>query len=348
MAQHYKLQFSHWEHVTPLPASPWPPGIPQRIHISCIASSDVLDSPVRTVPFWQALNPTFSVEVHNHTASRDFLAREYPQPVVERYDAIPQWAHRVRSDLWRVAYLLKYGGVYADSDIEPIVGVKQMVGPNDRFVTSARSVAANLNPHFIVARPGEPILERALHTILHNLRTARPDMPFDLKKYWSWTICTVLYNTLVRRWNGTMYPHGCGTQEHTRLESANTSLAARASLPCPEDGVRLLGEGSVYTLHEENNLRKIAMAPPDRVLMYTKYLTDADTSQWYASADGVHVRRIVCAGSCTPQGAGPKCGRQAWRQGTGAAGYTLRTCTDGNWSLPRCLMHSKRKDCLTH
>ena len=130
MAQHYKLQFSHWEHVTPLPASPWPPGIPQRIHISCIASSDVLDSPVRTVPFWQALNPTFSVEVHNHTASRDFLAREYPQPVVERYDAIPQWAHRVRSDLWRVAYLLKYGGVYADSDIEPIVGVKQMVGPN--------------------------------------------------------------------------------------------------------------------------------------------------------------------------------------------------------------------------
>ena len=31
---------------------------------------------------------------------------------------MPEYAHRVRSDLWRVLFLLKHGGVYADADIE--------------------------------------------------------------------------------------------------------------------------------------------------------------------------------------------------------------------------------------
>jgi hypothetical protein len=247
-----------------------------------------------------------------------------------------------------VAFLLKYGGVYADADIEPIVSLQQMVGPNDRFVTSSSSVPAHLNPHFIVARPGEPILASTLRTMLKHLGSARSNMSFLIGKYESWTVCVVLYDTLKRRWNGTIYQHGCGSSYADNIEPCNASQAARAARPCPEHDVRLLGEGSLHTLHEENHLRKVMMAPPDRVLAYTKYLTNADTGEWYISDDGMQVRKRVCAdGRCAAEAVGPNCGRHAWRQGHGIGAYTIRGCSDGNWSMPRCLQHATKKECLT-
>ena len=328
-------QHARWEYVQPLPVVPWPSDIPRQIHISCVASDDVLRSPARIVPFWQALNPEFVVLVHNHSESREFLMREYPAEVVSRYDAVPQWAHRVRSDLWRVAFLLKHGGVYVDSDVEPIVGLQQMITSSDRFVTSLSSVANMLNPHFIVARPGEPILKATLDKMVAGLQWVRRDTPTNLNKYMSWTVCSVLYQVLLQRWNV------------TRLARSRGPLGAAAFIDGVEQGVRLFGEGKLVTFNEENHLRKVMAAPPDRVLLYTKYLTDSDNGKWYPSADGMRMRRHICPNECVPDVKGPNCSRQAWRQGSGMTGYTVRGCSDGNWSLPRCLLHSKRRDCLT-
>ena len=161
----------------------WPSGIPMTIHFTCADKrpgvgdcTQLLTSPAKSVALWSALNPGFQIVVHNDSDALAFVSREHPK-LVSTYRRIPQWAHRVRSDLWRALYLLRHGGTYADADIEPVASLRSIIEPGDTLVTSGSMNSGMANPHFIITRPGNPMLRAALHSMLESTRRN------DLSKY---------------------------------------------------------------------------------------------------------------------------------------------------------------------
>lgn len=67
--------------------------------------------------------------------------------------------------------LYVHGGVYADVDVAPVVGLQAFVQPSDTFVTPGSQTTSWLNPVLIVARPREPLLKVTMQKMLHRYRT---------------------------------------------------------------------------------------------------------------------------------------------------------------------------------
>jgi len=159
--------------------SPWPIDIPKVIHLSC-ATSRVADGPSTVLQYWKALNPSFEVRLHNDSAAREFIVAAFGVQMLRMYDMIPSSVSALRSDFWRVLYLLRHGGVYADSDIEPMVPVDEMMPyGNPTFVTSSSLNNGLLNPHIIVARAGDDLLNR---TIVYMVREMQRGKKFALSQ----------------------------------------------------------------------------------------------------------------------------------------------------------------------
>ena len=126
--------------------------------------------------------------------------------------------------------LLKHGGVYADADIEPMVGVAELISltPN-QHIKDARSIAnltlltsdsllpGFVNPHFIVARAGDAMLNDTLHRMLYHMKKGKTSVtrysqsaattkyPWRrvLEVYNKWTVCYNMEGALRSRYNWT-------------------------------------------------------------------------------------------------------------------------------------------------
>ena len=82
------------------------------IHIATRNTSSLLEQPARIVQFWRGLNPSLGGTI-----------RQRAQPLRAAVDARVGAA---RAGLqWRLMWLLEYGGVYVDSDVEPMVPLER-------------------------------------------------------------------------------------------------------------------------------------------------------------------------------------------------------------------------------
>ena len=109
----------------------WPAAIPRHLHFTCRNASSLLRHPAKIVAAWRALNPSFALTVHDTAAQRSFLEAEYgsdhPSGALAAFDRVPNWAGALRSDLWRTAFLFRYGGVYVDDDVEILLPLAQVL-----------------------------------------------------------------------------------------------------------------------------------------------------------------------------------------------------------------------------
>ena len=140
--------------------SSWPHDIPRRISLSHRSSAEV---PPFVLPLWRSLNPGFTVALYNDSECRAHVARFGDSRLLAAFDAARSGP--IRSDLWRVLHLFRHGGVYVDSDVQPVAALREFVGSQDAFVTS-HSIYGGVNPHFIVARPFEQLLNRTLQAMV--------------------------------------------------------------------------------------------------------------------------------------------------------------------------------------
>lgn len=154
-------------HCQPSYHCAWPKGIPQHIHLTARVTADV---PQFILERWRILNPTFKVTVHDDGDSEAFVAREWQNHARGEGTAwLEIWRRakdQTKSDLFRVLYLYVFGGVYADWDIEPIASLQSWVRPTDAFVTSGSRVGGTVNGHFLISRPADPVLKRAMDHLL--------------------------------------------------------------------------------------------------------------------------------------------------------------------------------------
>lgn len=135
------------------PAAP----IPRIVH----QFWDAAEVPEDLHPFvdsWRTLNPDWTHRVYDMDSAQAFLAKEMPEPVRHAFHAARQAAHK--ADIFRLAVLLREGGVYADID-------DRCTGPLDQLCAGATLVlrhenVGSIGNNFMACRPGHPLIAKAL------------------------------------------------------------------------------------------------------------------------------------------------------------------------------------------
>ena len=133
---------------------------------------------------WIELNPEYKLELYDDARCKEFLLNEFSQAHVDVFDFIPDGP--IKADFWRICIMYKYGGVYADADIEPLIPFDKYIQENVSFVTciSAYNSHHNFNPHFIMSEPYNLKLKRCIDWYIMYKEKKR-------YSYWGWSIVKV-------------------------------------------------------------------------------------------------------------------------------------------------------------
>jgi hypothetical protein len=127
---------------------------------------------------WRELHPSFEYRLWTDQQNDDFVKREYP----EYYGLYRSFSREIfRTDLVRCLYLLHFGGVYADLDVEPLRSV-------DEFLAGAGDCVLGAEPEaharkrrdkplmacnaLMASVPGHPFWRRMIEEM--ERRAARP------------------------------------------------------------------------------------------------------------------------------------------------------------------------------
>jgi mannosyltransferase OCH1-like enzyme len=139
---------------------------------------------------WKRLNPEYEIKLYDDQMCIDFLLQEYSELHAEVFNFIPDGP--IKADFWRLCIVNKYGGLYIDADIEPIIPLSEYIEEDDDFVTCISTnffkdrYAFQLNPHFILSNNNNPFLQKCIDDYL-ELYICKVN--YD---YWKWSICNIM------------------------------------------------------------------------------------------------------------------------------------------------------------
>ena len=139
---------------------------------------------------WKRLNPDWNIKLYDDELCKNFLLNEYSQLHLDIFNFIPDGP--IKADFWRVCILNKYGGLYVDADIEPVVPLDNYIDDDDYFVTclSELEPSYHLNPHFILSPKNNFILQKCINSYLELYNNKTP------YKYWDWSIVTIFMKNI--------------------------------------------------------------------------------------------------------------------------------------------------------
>jgi mannosyltransferase OCH1-like enzyme len=157
--------------------------IPKIIYI-CHKNIECLNM---THKFWKRLNPTYQIKLFDNARCEKFLLEQFSELHQSVFNFIPDGP--IKSDFWRVCIIYKYGGIYVDADIHPLVPLNEFLSHDSDFVTCITKHNRNFNPHFIAARKNDPILKMCIeeYIIFYNKRSYA---------YWDWSIVHIFNRKL--------------------------------------------------------------------------------------------------------------------------------------------------------
>jgi len=140
---------------------------------------------------WKILNPDYEIKLYDDDLCQKFLLEEYSQLHSDIFNFIPDGP--IKADFWRVCIINKYGGLYVDADINPIVSLSNYVEKNDDFV-SCISMYFNiyidewqLNPHIILSDKNNYYLYDCMNKYIELYKNHKEEY-----NYWNWSICRIM------------------------------------------------------------------------------------------------------------------------------------------------------------
>jgi mannosyltransferase OCH1-like enzyme len=139
---------------------------------------------------WEKLNPEYEIKLYDDHLCKEFLLNEYSQLHLDIFNFLEHGP--IKADFWRLCILNKYGGLYIDADIKPIIPLKEYIEDDDDFVTcisyhfKKEKKSFQLNPHFILSYKDNEILKK---TIQCYIRMYENKVKY---KKWNWSICRLL------------------------------------------------------------------------------------------------------------------------------------------------------------
>jgi mannosyltransferase OCH1-like enzyme len=142
------------------------------------------------------LNPEYEIRLYDDESCKEFLLKEYSQLHVDIFNFIPDGP--IKADFWRVCILNKYGGLYIDADIEPLIPLKEYIEDDDDFVTcisndfgkpttlwESKPIDFQLNPHFLICNKNNKTLQKCIDEYIELYKKKE-------YSYWHWSICKIL------------------------------------------------------------------------------------------------------------------------------------------------------------
>jgi hypothetical protein len=151
--------------------------IPKRIFI-CHKNLNCLSM---THNKWKMLNPNYEIFLFDDSMCEQFLLKEFSELHYNIFKFIRDGP--IKSDFWRLCILYKYGGIYVDADIQPLIPLDAYLIHTSDFVTCITYRNRNFNPHFIAAKKKERILQLCINEYIGMYTYKR-----HLYDYWKWSV----------------------------------------------------------------------------------------------------------------------------------------------------------------
>jgi mannosyltransferase OCH1-like enzyme len=134
-----------------------------------------------THAFWKKLNPGYEIKLFNDAMCEHFLVNQFSELHQAIFKFIPDGP--IKSDFWRLCILYKYGGIYVDADIHPLVSLDKYLMRSCDFVTCITKSNGNFNPHFIATKKNDDVLKKCIDEYIHFYNHHKHSY-----EYWSWSI----------------------------------------------------------------------------------------------------------------------------------------------------------------
>jgi hypothetical protein len=164
--------------LAPLHAEALPAGAAPDRDLPLVQYWDSPDPPpdvAAVMASWAEHHPRRRLLRFHRRTARDWIAEHHGAEAAAAFDACPHPA--VEADLLRYAVLAREGGLWADADDVcrlPWDGVLAAVPPAGLIATYSDELPCYVFNAPLVARPGNPILARALRKAIRGLLTQRP------------------------------------------------------------------------------------------------------------------------------------------------------------------------------
>jgi len=130
---------------------------------------------------WKTLNPNYEIFLFDDSMCEQFLLKEFSELHYDIFKFIPDGP--IKSDFWRLCVLYKYGGIYVDADIEPLIPLDAYLIHASDFVTCITDKCQNFNPHFIAVKKKEHILQLCINEYIGMYR-----YKMNSYNYWKWSV----------------------------------------------------------------------------------------------------------------------------------------------------------------
>lgn len=139
---------------------------------------------------WQAMHPQFDCRVFDADSARDWLKQAFDSGMADRFTALTQPA--ARADLFRLCWIARMGGVFADLDEYPRIPVTPWL-EHARAVFCLERGFGTIANNFIAAEPDHPACLRALDFACAALDDGTPVYPWWHTGPAQWTRAVFAY-----------------------------------------------------------------------------------------------------------------------------------------------------------
>ncbi|MEA9603819.1 tetratricopeptide repeat protein [Polynucleobacter sp. JS-JIR-II-c23] len=115
---------------------------------------------------WSHLNPEFDYELFDDQSAQEFIQKHHSSEVLKAFRLANHPA--MHSDLFRMAYLYEYGGVYADADDLCIRPISEFIDDGSDLIFS-QEPTGSIGNNFLAVKPKHVFIQYALNSIVNNI-----------------------------------------------------------------------------------------------------------------------------------------------------------------------------------
>lgn len=156
---------------------------------------------------WKKLNPEYEIKLYDDELCKEFLLNEYSQLHLDIFNFLQDGP--IKADFWRICIINKYGGLYVDADIEPLVPLKNYISDSDTFMTcisgnfNKNRLEYQLNPHIILSNKNNIFLQNSINRYIKAYNKNKP------YSYWDWSICKLFtIDGIEKKESQILFKHG--------------------------------------------------------------------------------------------------------------------------------------------
>lgn len=115
---------------------------------------------------WSGLNPSFQYQLFDDQSAQEFIKTYHSSEVLKAFRIANHPA--MRSDLFRLAYLYEFGGIYADADDLCVNPIEGFIGIGVDLIL-VQEPAGPIGNYFLAASPRNPFIGFALSCVVNNI-----------------------------------------------------------------------------------------------------------------------------------------------------------------------------------